>query len=135
MFCPLGGGEDFWCIVVRPSSQHQRCSLRLPRVSVVSLLFRASCDLRGDMESVYGALLATTCLSLDQDRGSSFLSAGVPSSVIHGQRPRCGIQVLAGRQTGSACVNVVSLFDPPHVSSHNWCAPVIIGHVQKSEKV
>ena len=65
--------------MVRPSSQHQGCSLRLPRVSVVSLLFRAGCDLRGDLESIYGALLATTCLSLDQDRGSSFLSAGCSS--------------------------------------------------------
>ena len=65
-------------LVVRPSSQHQGCSFRLPRASVVSLFFRAGCDLRGDLESIYGALLATTCLSLDQDGGSSFLSAGFP---------------------------------------------------------
>ena len=99
MFCPLGGGEDFWGIVVRPSSQHQRCSLRLPRVSVVSLLFRASCDLRGDMESVYGALLATTCLFSDQDRGSSFLSAGFPVPLFTGKGHGVGSRyLLVGKQ-------------------------------------
>ena len=71
-----GWSEDFG-----PSSKHQGCSLRLPSVSVVSLLVRAGCDLRGDLESVYGSLLATTCLSSDQDRGSSFLSAGCSSLV------------------------------------------------------
>ena len=43
-------------LVVRPSSQHQGCSLRLPRASVVSLFFRAGCDRRGDLESVYAVL-------------------------------------------------------------------------------
>ena len=52
MSCPLGRREDFGT-----SSKHQGCSLRLPSVSVVSLLVRAGCDLRGDLESVYGSLL------------------------------------------------------------------------------
>ena len=58
-------------LVVRPSSHHQGCSLGLPRASVVSLFFRASCDLRGDLQSVYGALLAITRLCSDQAGCSS----------------------------------------------------------------
>ena len=79
ILCPLGGGGGFWAIVVRPSSKHQGCSLRLPSVSVVSLLLRSCCALRGDLESVHGSLLATRCLYSDKDRGSSFLSAGCSS--------------------------------------------------------
>ena len=43
-------------LVVRPTSHHQECSLGLPRASVVSLFFRAGCDLCGDPESVYAVL-------------------------------------------------------------------------------
>ena len=43
-------------LVVRPSSDHQGCSLGLSRASVVSLFFRAGCDLCGDLESVYAVL-------------------------------------------------------------------------------
>ena len=45
----------------------------------------------------------------------------VPSSVIHGQRPRRRFQVLAGQLTGSTCVNLDQslrsvLFVPSHIS-------------------
>ena len=45
----------------------------------------------------------------------------VPSSVVHGQRPRLGFQVLAGQLTGGTCVNLDQslrsvLFVPSHIS-------------------
>ena len=105
-------------LVVRPSSQHQGCSLRLPRASVVSLFFRAGCDLRGDLESVYAVLCWPLHVFL-WIKIVAFLSC--QQGVLHGQRPRRRFQVLAGQLTGSTCVNLDQslrsvLFVPSHIS-------------------
>ena len=106
MFCPLGCWRGF--LEHRGSPVFPAAALLTSPSKSLCRLTIISCELWSSRR--YGECLwcfAGHYMSFFGSRSWLFVPVSrVPSSVSHGQRPRRRIQVLAGRQTGSACVNM-----------------------------